>query len=221
MYAAEMFASHAGRQHVICLTIIGSRFSCPTRMKKLTRVATGDLLYVWRYNRHRAIQCSALNFIKDLPRFLVLLLAMQRFHNRHWGLHPLIDPKFGELAEPPPNSPVVTTMLINDREQGRVDVTLDWSSENRVSHYGLNGRATNVYPATSNKFASRGNLVAKLFWTEESRTSEPEILKKVYEIAEKEPEVRNHVPDMVFFHELPESSTTIIRKRLRLPEEGA
>ena len=30
MYAAEMFASHAGRQHVICLTIIGSRFSRPT-----------------------------------------------------------------------------------------------------------------------------------------------------------------------------------------------
>ena len=36
MYAAEIFASHAGRQHVICLTIIGSRFSCPTRVKNLT-----------------------------------------------------------------------------------------------------------------------------------------------------------------------------------------
>ena len=112
-------------------------------------------------------------------------------------------------------------MFIDDREQGQVDITLDWTSENRVSHYGLNGRAINVYPATSSKFASRGNLVAKLFWTEESCTSKPEFLKKVYEIAEKEPEVRNRVPDMVFFHELPESSTTIIRKRLRLPEEGA
>ncbi|KAH7891045.1 hypothetical protein F5I97DRAFT_2071494, partial [Phlebopus sp. FC_14] len=65
-YAAEMSAAHAGRQHVIGLIVIN------------------DLLYVWRYDRQGAIQCSAINFMLDLPRFLVLLSAMQRFDNRSW-----------------------------------------------------------------------------------------------------------------------------------------
>ena len=74
---------------------------------------------------------------------------------------------------------------------------------------------------TSQKFASEGDLVAKFFWAEESRTSEPEILKRVYEIAKNEPDVRNHVPVMVFFHMFVESSTSIIRKRLGLRVRGA
>ncbi|KAF8130551.1 hypothetical protein EV363DRAFT_1167246, partial [Boletus edulis] len=64
LYGAEMFASHVGRQHVICLTIIG------------------DLLYIWQYDCQHIIQCSALNFIQDLPHFCVLL-AMQQFQNCH------------------------------------------------------------------------------------------------------------------------------------------
>ena len=50
---------------------------------------------------------------------------------------------------------------------------------------------------------------------------EPEILKRVYEIAEREPDVRNRVPVMVFSHVFLDSSTAIIRERLCLPKEGA
>ncbi|KAH0834712.1 hypothetical protein J3R83DRAFT_10260 [Lanmaoa asiatica] len=176
LYGAEMFASHAGRHHAICLTIVS------------------DHVYVWRYDRQSAIQVSALNFIEDFPRFLVLLFAMQRD---------------------------LTKMIIEDQKEGQVDVVLDWSSEDRTGHYGLTGRATNVCPATSQRFSSSGNLVAKLFWGEISRASEPEILKKVYKIAEKEPDVHGHVPVMVFHYKFPSSSTATIRLCLGLPIEGS
>jgi hypothetical protein len=61
-------------------------------------------------------------------------------------------------------------------------------------------------------------LIVKFFWGEETRASGPEILKKVYEIAEREPDVKNHVPVEVFSRN---SSTATIRVRLNLPTKGA
>lgn len=182
---------------------------------------TGDLLRIWRYDRQRAIECSALNFIQDLPRFLVLLLTMQRFENRHWGLNEAIDSHFGDLPETVSNSSASTTMHIDDLDKGLVDVSLDLSSDKRVTHYGLNGRATNVYPATSQKLGSEKKLVAKFYWGEISRTSEAAILRKVNDIAQNEVDVRGHVPEMWFSHVFSSSSTALIRERLGLPEEGA
>ncbi|KAI6022952.1 hypothetical protein BKA83DRAFT_4271284 [Pisolithus microcarpus] len=194
--AAEMFAAHAGRLHVIGVIIID------------------DLLYLWRYDRQGVIQCSGFNFIQDLPRFLILLLTMQRFQNCHWGLNPHVDPQFGDC----PKSRKVTL----PGEQGRaIDVTLDLLSDERVTHYGLNGRATNVFPAKSEAFRCKDGIVAKLFWAEQSRTSEPEILWKVYEIAERHEEVRGHVPDMMCYHTYWDTSTALIRDRLGLKPNGA
>ncbi|KAF8447670.1 hypothetical protein L210DRAFT_738630 [Boletus edulis BED1] len=201
-YGTEMFASHAARQHVICFLIMGSD------------------LTIWRYDRQGAIKSSKLNFIQDLSRFLVFLLAIQRFQNCHWGLHPKVDPEFGELTKPSSNSPV-STMHIDDAEKGLVDITLDHFSDRRVPHYGLNGRATDVYPATSKVLGLTEELVAKLYWGEESRMSEADILQKVYVIAETEPDVKNHVPDMLFSHKFPNSSTAAVRERLNLSTKGS
>ncbi|KAH7881687.1 hypothetical protein F5I97DRAFT_1963449 [Phlebopus sp. FC_14] len=163
-YVAEMFAAHTGRQHVLGLVIVG------------------DVLYIWRYDRQGVIQCSAHNLIEDLPRFLVLLFAMQRFQDCHWGLNPNIDPKF---------KPYSWSQL---------------SSDEHRTHFGLNGRATNVFPATSKTHSSEDPLIAKVFWAEESHTSEPNILKKVYEVAEKNDD---------------DTSTALIRKRLGLNVNGS
>ncbi|KAG1857266.1 hypothetical protein C8R48DRAFT_607377 [Suillus tomentosus] len=57
-------------------------------------------------------------------------------------------------------------------------------------------------------------MVAKLFWPEEARLSEPEILAKVQAIAERDSRVKGHVPDMVWFHRFDETSTAHIRKAL-------
>lgn len=51
--------------------------------------------------------------------------------------------------------------------------------------------------------------------------SGPEILKKVHEIAEREPDVKIHVPVMVFSRKLLNYSTATIRVCLNLPAKGA
>ncbi|KAH7891032.1 hypothetical protein F5I97DRAFT_122476 [Phlebopus sp. FC_14] len=179
-YVAEMFAAHTGRQHVLGLVIVG------------------DVLYIWRYDRQGVIQCSALNFIEDLPRFLVLLFAMQRFQDCHWGLNPNIDPKFKPYSWSP-------MMTLRDQEDGETDIELELSSDEHRTHFGLNGPATNVFP-TTNTLSSEDPLIAKVFWVEESHTSEPNILKKVYEVAEKNDD---------------DTSTALIRKRLGLNVNGS
>ncbi|KAG2108370.1 uncharacterized protein F5147DRAFT_694687 [Suillus discolor] len=57
-------------------------------------------------------------------------------------------------------------------------------------------------------------MVAKVFWPEEARSSEPEILAKVHAIAERDLRVKGHVPDTVWFHMFDETSTAHIRKAL-------
>ncbi|KAH7888350.1 hypothetical protein F5I97DRAFT_684837 [Phlebopus sp. FC_14] len=193
-YAAEMFAAHAGRQHVIGLIVIN------------------DLLYVWRYDRQGAIQCSAINFMLDLPRFLVLLSAMQRFDNCSWGLNPKIDPEFG----PRPES---RTIQLANGSHKQMNVTLQLSSEERITHYGLNGRATNVFPATGKDPNYSSDIIVKVFWGEKSRESEPEIL----DIAQDEQngkDVKCHIPELPCYEELPDTSTGEIRGRLGLDSSG-
>ena len=107
----------------------------------------GDVLYFWRYDRQGTIQCSGFNFIQDLPRFLVLLLATQRFRERHWGLNPDIDPKFGPRPD-----------LSGDKGE-KIDVTLELSDKERVTHYGLNSRAMNLFSVKSKKLSNKGDQV--------------------------------------------------------------
>jgi hypothetical protein len=117
---------------------------------------------------------------------------------------------------------------------GEVDLTLDLESDKRTTHFGLRGRATTVFPVTSKKLSAQitslphhnphnptKELVAKLYWPEEERESEPAILQKVYEIAQKDREgkVKYHVPEMVWFHKFEDTSTAKIRAALGL--EGA
>jgi hypothetical protein len=49
-----------------------------------------------------------------------------------------------------------------------------------------------------NPHNTTNELVAKLYWQEEERESEPVILERVYEIAKKDEEgkMRHHIPEM-------------------------
>ena len=125
------------------------------------------------------------------------------------------------------------TVVIEDKDKMQVDLTFDLKSEDRTTHFGLRGRATNVFPVTSDMLSSlprdsrnlndTKDLVAKLYWPEEMRQSEPDILKEVYKIAdggregmtaEERQQVADHVPEMVWFHEFEETSTANIRRAL-------
>ncbi|KAG2337157.1 hypothetical protein BDR05DRAFT_970511, partial [Suillus weaverae] len=95
--------------------------------------------------------------------------------------------KTGTLSTPPrANAPIDGAIegkqchefKIKDEKLGKVDLLLHTNHNERVTHYGLQGQATNVVPVTSKALAKKyGNLqdgmVAKIFWGEASRTSEP------------------------------------------------
>ncbi|KAG2067179.1 hypothetical protein BDR04DRAFT_1058335 [Suillus decipiens] len=195
LYVAEIFAANIALQYVI------------------SYIVDNDIIYIWYFDREDTIQCAGINFIKDLPRFLVLLLAMQRMGDEQWG-H---NSKFTHV-------PGVSC----DVAIGNVDLKLDLKSDTRTTHFGLRGRATNVFSVQSKYLSNKkkrdicGNdtneLVAKLYWPEERRQSEDEILQNVYAIASEESTVKGHIPDMVWFHRFDRTSTGKIRKSLGIQD---
>ncbi|KAG2121601.1 hypothetical protein DEU56DRAFT_833995 [Suillus clintonianus] len=197
LYVAEMFAAHVARLHVISF------------------IVKNDIIYIWYFDRQNTIQCSGINFVQDLPRFMVLLFIMQRMKYKQWGLNPVFEPEPGFSGE----------IKVEDKNlKSTVDLQLDLKSPERMTHFGLRGRATTVFPVKSTVLSSlprkpyfwnqTAELVAKLFWPEETRQSEPDILEEVYKIAIEEPDVLGHVPEMVWFYKFDETSTAIIRRAL-------
>jgi len=173
-----------------------------------------DILYVWYFDRQDAIQCSGFNFIQDLPRFMVLLLITQRLSYVAWGLNPL----FACATSPKPQ------IIIEDKDLGTVDLTFDLEAENRMTLYGLrglrnqrlSGRERETIEATEGTAQSKhiqGHGCQALL-PKQSRESEPDILKKVQAIGEKNPDVNGHISEMVWFHKFDETSTVSIRKIL-------
>ncbi|KAG1883292.1 hypothetical protein F4604DRAFT_1920496 [Suillus subluteus] len=197
LYAAEMFASNLGVNYLLNIIIID------------------DVMWIWYYDRQGIIQCSGVNFIQDLPRLMVLLYALQRFDLHDWGRNKDFLPVQVDGKQ-------CHEFKIKDKELGEVDLLLHTSHDERVTHYGLQGRATNVVPVTSEALAKKyGNfqdgMVAKIFWGEASRTSEPEILDKVEEIAKVHPTVQGHIPKLLWHHTFT-NPTSAIREALGVPE---
>ncbi|KAI6031014.1 hypothetical protein EDC04DRAFT_77261 [Pisolithus marmoratus] len=98
-------------------------------------------------------------------------------------------------------------MILRDEQGSDIDITLELLSEERVKHFCLNGRATNIFPAESEKLACEDGLFAKVTWAEESRKNEPAILKRVHGIAERNEDVKGHVPDMLCYQAFLDNST--------------
>ena len=107
---------------------------------------------------------------------------------------------------------------------GTVDLDFDFYSSERITHYGLCRRATDVFPALSEVLSHRagkrssGNtssgLVTKIYWPEETCQSEAEILKAVDNIATKTSEVKDHVSEVIWSHIFEGTSMATIREAL-------
>ncbi|ETW83210.1 hypothetical protein HETIRDRAFT_439698, partial [Heterobasidion irregulare TC 32-1] len=115
-----------------------------------------DVMWIWWYDRQGAIQTQGINFVQDLPRFLILLFAFQRFKLEDWGFNTILDPQSkivhdlkkvhqtnrslpkSHFVFPPPelsvSAPVETTVL----------------TKSPVYHvYSLVGRGTSVFSGTA------------------------------------------------------------------------
>ncbi|KAG1730177.1 hypothetical protein EDB19DRAFT_1913000 [Suillus lakei] len=197
LYVAEMFAAHIARLHVISF------------------IVNNDYIYVWFSDRENVVQSAAINFVQDLPRFLVLLLVMQRMRYDQWGLNPVFEPVPGFSGE----------VMIEDTQ---IDLELDLKSDECITHFGIRGRATTVFPVKSKALSGlrrdpgflneSPELVGKLYWPEETRQSEPDILDEVYKIAQADPDVQGHVPELVWSYKFEGTSTSRIRIALGLKD---
>ncbi|KAG2096090.1 uncharacterized protein F5147DRAFT_641739 [Suillus discolor] len=197
LYAAEMFAANLAVEYLINFIVID------------------DVIWTWYYDRQGTVQSSGINFIQDLPRFMVLLFALQRFKVHDWGRNKHFLPIEVEGKQ-------CHEFQIKDEDLGTVDLLLHSSHDERVTHYGLQGRATNVVPVTSEALEKKygdlqDGMVAKIFWGEADRTSEPEILNKVEEIAKRHATVQDHVPELLWHHTFTHP-TSAIREALDVPE---
>ncbi|KAG1759900.1 hypothetical protein EDD22DRAFT_1051861 [Suillus occidentalis] len=108
---------------------------------------------------------------------------------------------------------------IEDKDLGTMDLLLHTSHEERVTHYGLQGRATNVVPVTSKVLAKKypniqDEMVAKIFWAEADCISEPKILDKVEEVAKEHESVKGHIPELLWHHTFT-NPTSAVRSAVR------
>jgi hypothetical protein len=103
--------------------------------------------YVWWYDNEGVIQSYGINFIEDMPHFLVLLLCFDRFSAKDWGIvseftqeagHCVLSIPLADLSCPDSAS----TILIDQTEKIR-------------GHFGIVGRATQMLSATSQSTISR------------------------------------------------------------------
>jgi len=117
------------------------------------------IMWSWWYDRQGAIQTSGFNFATDLPRFLILLFAWQRFTEEDWGTIPQ-------------GQPGRTFTCDND-----VEITLVEDQSLIHRPYGIVGRGTTILRATST--CKNIPFMIKLSFPEESRIPEPEILDTI------------------------------------------
>jgi hypothetical protein len=73
-----------------------------------------DVAYVWWYDRQGTIQSYGINFVQDLPHFLVLLLCFDRFTLEDWGIIP-------EFAECEADSLSIVIPIVRRRRCNRPD----------------------------------------------------------------------------------------------------
>ncbi|KAI6138070.1 hypothetical protein BKA82DRAFT_4250151 [Pisolithus tinctorius] len=193
LYAAEMqYANIAMRHALNCIVI-------------------GDNIWIWYYDHQGLISVAGFNFVQDLPRFLVLLYALQRFNLEDWGR----------------NTDFKLHLKGDDVEFYTVEVSRHKLElvYLRKPRYGLVGRGTGVMDVTCETLEEEnpvGGMVAKLYWAEEARISEEEILGHVEAVGKKFEDVRGHVPILLLSKRFPVFTSTIRRALgLKNPDKGS
>ncbi|KAG2149123.1 uncharacterized protein EDB93DRAFT_1103681 [Suillus bovinus] len=181
----------------------------------LLNIVIDNVMWIWYWDRQGIIECSSINFTQDLPSFMMLLYALQRFTLHDWGRK--MD-FFSVQAE----GKRCHEFKIKDEKLGEVDLLLHTSHDKRVTHYGLQGRATDVVlvisEALTKKYRNfRDGMVAKILWGEANCTSEPEIINKVKEIGKVHDTVKDHIHELLWHHQSM-NPTSIIREALGVPE---
>jgi hypothetical protein len=143
--------------------------------------------------------------VDNLPHFLLLLLILQRFDDAKWGY--LTEcPESRLKVVPGPTKTVATALFVGDNGAR----TVFHPGDDEV-YMGITmlGRGTGVIggrkeeppeapkPGTAEKLREGNDLVVKIYWPEENRMSEVDILDQAMERGKKIDFIINHIPEVV------------------------
>jgi hypothetical protein len=170
--------------------------------------------YVWWYDYEGIIQSYGINFVDDLPHFLVLLLCFDRFTAKDWGV-------VTEFTEREADHCVLSLPSLNSSSPDPTfTIEIDQTKKIR-GHFGIVGRATQMLSVTSQSTVPRPQgesrslkdmeLVLKVYWPEESRIKEEEIIDEARRIADGNSHVKGHLPDLIWARDFDGYSTENIR----------
>ena len=168
----------------------------------------------------------------NLPHVLLLLLILQRFDDTKWG-------HFAECSQSGVKMQEKNGVLVASFTPGGGDCQdkeiVFYPEDDRIRLAPtLIGRGTSVIggrrgpasattqPGDRRELQDGNDVVVKMYWPEEARMSEVEILKKAEEYSEKINPIKSHIPEMICYRD-PKfvcSSTKRIRKFLGLPTGG-
>ncbi len=190
-----------------------------------------EIIYLWHYDRQGIHRSDGISIIADFPRFLVLLLAFQRFTVEDWGIVPVLNPvalihlgieqhldsKVRDEPCPPVNE--IKLPLAGDHFAGppRIISEMDAHAEyltikvnEYLSHkpHCISGRATSVFKAAYN-----GKAVAiKISSPEVQRPHEGDTLAVARAIATaKDPSILAHLPVFYLSGDLKAGCTLRVR----------
>lgn len=184
-----------------------------------------DVAWIWWFDRQGAIQSAGINFIRDLPYFVVLLVAFQRFDLQHWGIIEGLNPYTDARGE--------SVFNVNFPEEGLI-VTADAGEADLYERYSLTGRGTRVYTAigacdkqgqsiSTNPHIGtdlpKRDMALKIYWPESSRLDEAEVLKMAHAMGNTNPCIKDHVPELLASYTYAYSTSTI-RSRLGFDIKG-
>ncbi|GBE83532.1 hypothetical protein SCP_0505860 [Sparassis crispa] len=161
IYGAEMLMRGPYAAHAINLLIID------------------NCVWVWWYDRQGAIQSSGVNFVTDLPYFLVLLAVFQRFTLKDWGIE---------------------TSLMNEAEKHHRRI---------ISSAGKYLAEEHPHHDRQSLYMTAIACLAEIYWPEIERRSEVDILKVIEAKSEGDDLVRGHIPFLVDSQDLAYSTGTI------------
>ncbi|QRV97638.1 hypothetical protein RhiJN_25657 [Ceratobasidium sp. AG-Ba] len=184
-YAAEMLSASVDRMHGIGLFVVDT------------------VVWVWWYDRQGAIQTTGLHLVKDLPRFVVLLLVMERFRRVDWGYHPELD-----------RTLTTSSQDCHSIRLGKIEESIRF---NEILHNTLClvGRGTDVLGASSNHPIIAGtSIVTKFSWPNKARASKKSTIEQALKVA---PGAKDHLPKVFAARDF--CDTQGIRKQLGISED--
>ncbi|EUC60742.1 hypothetical protein RSOL_362430 [Rhizoctonia solani AG-3 Rhs1AP] len=194
--AAEMLRCSLGRRHAFGMIIIDT------------------IVWIWWFDRQGAIQSTGIDFNENLPRFLVFLIAIQRFDLADWGFDKELDPS---ISLHHTSSSQITPQPIEyevNQKVGRLKVNFTPDIEKHLHEvFGIKGKSTNVFQVSAQ---GQPPLVAKLYWPNHNRPHEV----KIIEHARMDGRLINHLPTVRGWRDIDPIGTRRIRDQLGISSDS-